>query len=72
DSTCIDGVSGILSPDGYCCTLSCGTCGGGGCHSRPGGVSSCCGSQILSSGVMCDESEEAPCIVDEAAAIEPT
>eukprot|EP00612_Vaucheria_litorea_P000946 CAMPEP_0171460798 /NCGR_PEP_ID=MMETSP0945-20130129/5524_1 /TAXON_ID=109269 /ORGANISM="Vaucheria litorea, Strain CCMP2940" /LENGTH=217 /DNA_ID=CAMNT_0011987061 /DNA_START=52 /DNA_END=706 /DNA_ORIENTATION=+ len=42
----------------YCCPDSCGTCGGDGCHLRPGGATSCCTSQITQA---CDVAN-LPCI----------
>lgn len=35
--------NGVASPSGLaCCAASCGTCGGPGCGSRPGGTDNCC------------------------------
>jgi hypothetical protein len=48
-------TSGILSPAGdVCCTASCGTCGGDGCNSRPGGAEQCCRNAIASAGQRCE------------------
>ncbi|HJK90768.1 MAG TPA: hypothetical protein RMH26_08590, partial [Polyangiaceae bacterium LLY-WYZ-15_(1-7)] len=58
DPTCSTGVAG----GGVCCAASCGTCGGSGCGSRPGGAESCCGSAIRSSGRSCLTSEP-PCVL---------
>ncbi|CAN0410953.1 unnamed protein product, partial [Laminaria digitata] len=44
-----------------CCELQCGTCGGSGCRNRPGGTDGCCIGTITDSGVMCSDSNEAPC-----------
>ena len=64
----------IVSPDGscphsvfnkdICCNEACGTCGGSGCGSRPGGGSNCCSGTIRDSGVMCINSDP-PCIISE-------
>ena len=37
---------GILGPGGICCAKSCGSCGGRGCWTRPGGSASCCKAPI--------------------------
>ena len=50
---------GIIK-DNICCPFECGTCGGNGCGSRPGGGSSCCGGQIELARVSCDDGV-APC-----------
>lgn len=47
------------------CALSCGACGGSGCASRSGGNEACCGGAIQSSGLLCSETGEAPCIIDD-------
>jgi len=47
-----------------CCNEACGTCGGSGCGSRPGGGSNCCSGTIRDSGVMCIDSDP-PCIISE-------
>jgi len=47
-----------------CCNEACGTCGGSGCGSRPGGGSNCCSGTIRDSGVMCINSDP-PCIISE-------
>jgi hypothetical protein len=53
--------TGILSADGnYCCPISCGACGGGGCGSRPGGSLNCCTAGIDFIGATCSGSQ-APC-----------
>ena len=49
DTTCCTGVS---SGD-FCCSASCGTCGGSGCSRRPGGAAACCTRSINSSGRSC-------------------
>lgn len=47
------------------CALSCGTCAGAGCSSRPGGADACCGGAIKTSGVKCSDTGAAPCVIDE-------
>ena len=71
----------ISSPDGscphsvfnkdICCNEACGTCGGSGCGSRPGGGSNCCSGTIRDSGVMCIDSDP-PCIISEQPTLSPT
>ena len=56
-------IPGINASNKVCCSTSCGTCGGSECSSRPGGKSSCCGSGVKSSGLYCDETNAAPCII---------
>lgn len=58
DPTC---ANGIISKN-ICCDAGCGTCGGSGCSSRPGGKNACCGSIIEAANVYCDEGP-APCIM---------
>ncbi|CAN0485554.1 unnamed protein product, partial [Scytosiphon promiscuus] len=41
EETCGNGVAGSQS-DEVCCAPGCGTCGGAGCGSRPGGSVSWC------------------------------
>ncbi len=53
--------TGIRAGD-VCCSASCGSCGGSGCGSRPGGADECCSSPILASGVSCSGNEP-PCVV---------
>jgi cysteine-rich repeat protein len=45
-----------------CCASSCGTCGGSGCGSRPGGAKKCCGGKIEKSRVTCRDGRP-PCII---------
>ena len=56
DPTCEFGII----KDNICCALECGTCGGVGCAARPGGASSCCGSQIEIRRISCND-RVAPC-----------
>lgn len=59
---CSNGIDGVESEDGdYCCPASCGVCDGDDCAADGEG---CCGDVIEESGVMCDDSEVAPCIID--------
>ena len=52
-------AQGICNRD-VCCPTRCGSCGGSGCGSRPGGPSNCCSGSIVDSGVVCGT---APCIL---------
>ncbi len=63
DATPIEPVecNGILA-DNVCCDAACGTCGGSGCGSRPGGASGCCASRILQDNLSC-ETNPAPCVM---------
>lgn len=67
--TCSNGISGV-ERDGYCCPLVCGACGGSGCSQRARvvGLTSddCCVTRIGESGVYCDDSGMAPCIIGES------
>lgn len=64
---CSNGLEGIQSTsDDVCCVEGCGVCGGVGC--TPANTSSltaadCCASEIIESGVFCETSGAAPCIV---------
>jgi len=53
---------GILSDSGACCPASCGTCGGNGCSSRPGGAAACCTGHIINENISCAD-QSAPCMV---------
>jgi hypothetical protein len=59
DPTC---SSGILGYGTACCLVSCGSCGGSGCTSRPGGDSGCCKGGIQATGNSCSL-RGPPCIV---------
>ncbi|TNE83914.1 MAG: hypothetical protein EP330_31200 [Deltaproteobacteria bacterium] len=59
DPTCDAGIANGLA----CCDSACGTCGGTGCGSLPGGSGACCVGSIVTSGVSCDVAS-APCILD--------
>ena len=52
---------GVLYAKGdVCCAASCGTCGGDGCGSKPGGGSNCCVGEIPLQQV-CGPRQDAPC-----------
>jgi hypothetical protein len=53
--------SGLLR-DEVCCAAACGTCGGTGCASRPGGASACCLGNIRAAGRSCAQFPP-PCVV---------
>ena len=57
-SWCIDGVQ----YGNVCCPASCGTCGGPGCSSRPGG-SLCCYGTISSMAVPCTSPAQTACVI---------
>jgi hypothetical protein len=60
DPACTTGI-----PNGdVCCAASCGSCGGTGCGSRPGGARACCTGPIAAAGVSCSGAEP-PCIMGE-------
>lgn len=67
-STCSDGTVGLESSDGLvCCTAGCGSCGGLGCSTLylpDYNASDCCVINIENSGVMCEDSGTAPCILE--------
>eukprot|EP00177_Eucheuma_denticulatum_P003010 GFKZ01005412.1.p1 GENE.GFKZ01005412.1~~GFKZ01005412.1.p1 ORF type:complete len:369 (+),score=16.12 GFKZ01005412.1:186-1292(+) len=46
-----------------CCPLSCGSCGGTGCDERDGGRRNCCESDIRLFGSICEELDDAPCVL---------
>eukprot|EP00752_Nemacystus_decipiens_P008459 g7561.t1 len=62
--TCPGNIPGINANDKVCCALSCGTCAGEGCSSRPGGADACCGSGVKAAQGLCSETGEAPCVLD--------
>jgi len=52
---------GVINPTGeYCCPSECGTCGGAGCASRPGG-DECCASYIDGAFDYCAHSGDVTC-----------
>ncbi|CAM9694516.1 unnamed protein product [Pylaiella littoralis] len=70
--TCTGDIRGVQSTsEDICCTLECGVCGGEGCN--PGNSSTltafdCCTAEIESTGVMCIDTQAAPCILSTPAA----
>ncbi len=48
-----------------CCAAQCGECGGSGCSVRPGGSAQCCSSPIRDSGILCEDSGMAPCLISD-------
>lgn len=57
-------ATGTLSEDGKtCCSDACGSCGGAGCSSRPGGAAACCEARIVASGATCSGNVP-PCRMD--------
>ncbi|CAN0397850.1 unnamed protein product, partial [Pylaiella littoralis] len=66
DEKCSDGTPGVDGNGVVCCSSGCTQCGGPKCStsSLPHfDGSDCCGGTIKESGVYCDESHEAPCII---------
>lgn len=65
--TCDGGIEGVQSTSlDVCCVADCGVCGGVGC--TPANTSTltagdCCTTEISESGVFCDVSGAAPCIL---------
>lgn len=66
DPECATGVAAGTN----CCPLECGTCGGPGCGSRPGGADNCCSEAIQAAGVLCSGSAP-PCILAEPVPPQP-
>ena len=59
-----DGIAINQTGETICCAKSCGSCGGSGCVSRPGGTNKCCTGNILSSGQICGlKGNKAPCTI---------
>ena len=46
-----------------CCPVSCGSCSGGGCETRPGGTSQCCAYGLAEANEKCRDSTSVACIV---------
>eukprot|EP00752_Nemacystus_decipiens_P010756 g9573.t1 len=71
-AVCSNGLEGIQSTSAdVCCVEGCTLCGGVGCTPPNGSAltsADCCTSEIILSGVFCDESLAAPCIVTTEAA----
>lgn len=67
DAVCSNGIAGVQATSvDVCCVEACGQCGGPGCD--PGNSSTltaadCCSSEIEQSGVLCDVTGTAPCII---------
>ncbi|CAM9951375.1 unnamed protein product [Pylaiella littoralis] len=66
-TTCSDGTPGVDGNGVVCCTTGCSECGGSSCGSAGAAAgldaSDCCGINIKASGVMCADSNQAPCII---------
>ena len=60
---CARGLRYGQAPTAVCCPASCGTCGGPGCASRPGGRANCCRPQILHSGRRCSSANDTACAI---------
>ena len=60
-----DGIGALAEPElTVCCAKTCGSCGGGGCTSRPGGTQNCCTGNIKDNGKVCGlDGNKAPCII---------
>ena len=67
---CSDGTTGVDGHGEVCCPIGCSQCTGKGCGSAGAafglGADDCCGSNIKDSGVYCDDTNEAPCIIGSA------
>jgi len=57
---CADGIGN--GSHSVCCASSCGTCGGSGCGSRPGGAAACCVGHIEDANQPCTGTN-APCVL---------
>lgn len=53
----------VDAKDEVCCLTSCGECSGKECGKRPGGHAGCCRNDIISAGVSCKSSGDAPCVL---------
>ena len=58
-----NGLSGANREKTVCCAKECGSCGGVGCGSRPGGPMSCCVSEIPESEICNTGDQYAPCTI---------
>jgi hypothetical protein len=58
DPQCSSGIA----RGNVCCAASCGTCGGTGCSSRPGGTGACCTGAVWQSAPSCTYSGP-PCVL---------
>ena len=50
-----------------CCDSSCGTCGGAGCQTRPGGKGRCCATGLTFANVTCADKSQTACLVPQHA-----
>lgn len=64
DRACRGGVAGVQR-DNMCCSGTCRTCGGVGWGLRWGRADSCCMRRITVAGMLCSDSQAAPCIIDD-------
>jgi hypothetical protein len=56
------GAGGVPDESGlFCCSNTCGTCGGPGCDNREGGASACCVDSLQAANVPCGDP---PCIME--------
>lgn len=66
DETCRNGLTGVEN-SAVCCNAGCGICGGYDCHEQAREAAltpdDCCVTNIIASGVYCDDSQSAPCIM---------
>jgi len=46
-----------------CCPAACGSCSGGGCEDRPGGMSQCCAYGLAEANEKCQDPTSVACIV---------
>jgi len=60
---CANGIPSFFSETPLCCALSCGTCGGSRCGTRPGGIYKCCNSGIVRRGKVCTDINEDGCLI---------
>ena len=68
-NTCPDFGAVATTGGAICCPASCGSCGGSGCGSRPGGAAKCCTGDIPKDKI-CDGTN-APCYLDNGKIIQP-
>jgi len=59
-----NGVDGAL----FCCSSSCGTCGGSDCASN-GGLDICCLDTLLDAGRVCRDHDDVSCLIPEASVL---
>lgn len=68
DPTCSTGI--LNDAETACCDAGCGSCGGFGCDTRPGGAAACCAGNIQSAGALCSGNLP-PCVMDGGTAPPP-